>query len=267
GRAGGTESVDVDGSTCSAEANYETGGCFRIAPAEVVMASAETVRDLLIDSAGNAVCDSCLASTCSTSLVEMREITEALYVHEGFVYRDICTGCGQLVAAIMHLPKCAHCSHSIRLGDDAVRARDDVLHTACFRILVSDEQIRLSHKLNPESRRLTRVANYASSVTDSPPARLARRPRAMVELNQRLATLRATLGFLSLEPREPELHLLHNCFDTLRGIGDIVARMARQAYDLELRRYNGQGWRPTLFQSGFQHSLTSHAGAAWARSP
>jgi len=36
---------------------------------------------------------------------------------------------------------------------------------------------------------------------------------------------------------------------------------------LELRRYNGQGWRAIFFQGGFEHSLTSHAGAAWARSP
>src|SRR5690348_12275988 len=43
--------------------------------------------------------------------------------------------------------------------------------------------------------------------------------------------------------------------------------MARQEYDLELRRYNGRGWRAMFFPTGFEHSLTSHAGAAWARSP
>jgi len=88
-----------------------------------------------------------------------------------------------------------------------------------------------------------------------------------VELNQRLVTLRATIGFLPLEPREPELRLLHQWLDTWSGIGDIVAGMARQEYDLELRRYDGRGWRAVFFQSGFEHSLTSHAGAAWARSP
>jgi hypothetical protein len=36
-----------------------------------------------------------------------------------------------------------------------------------------------------------------------------------------------------------------------------VAGMGRQEYDLELRRYNGQGWRATFFPSGFEHSLTS----------
>jgi len=45
----------------------------------------------------------------------------------------------------------------------------------------------------------------------------------MVELDARARLLRAALAFLSLEPREPELRLLDNCFDTWRGIGDIVA--------------------------------------------
>jgi hypothetical protein len=31
----------------------------------------------------------------------------------------------------------------------------------------------------------------------------------------------------------------------------VVARMARADYDLELRRYNGRGWRAIFFQSGF----------------
>jgi len=79
-------------------------------------------------------------------------------------------------------------------------------------------------------------------------------------MNSRASVLRAALGFLSLEPNEPELQLLHRCFDTWRGVGDVVAGMARQEYDLELRRYNGQGWRAIFFQSRFEHSLTSHAG-------
>jgi hypothetical protein len=43
--------------------------------------------------------------------------------------------------------------------------------------------------------------------------------------------------------------------------------MARQEYDLELRRYDGQGWRAMFFPSGFEHSFTPHAGSAWALSP
>jgi hypothetical protein len=71
----------------------------------------------------------------------------------------------------------------------------------------------------------------------------------------------------SLEPREPEVRRLHRCFDNWRGIGDVVAGMARHGYDLELRRYDGRGWRALFFTEGFEHSLTSHVGAAWAGSP
>ena len=90
---------------------------------------------------------------------------------------------------------------------------------------------------------------------------------AAIVTDPRVRLLRAALGSLSLEPRESELHLLHRCFDTWRGIGDIVAGMARQEYDLELRRYNGRGWRAMFFLSDFEHSLTADAGSAWARSP
>ena len=89
----------------------------------------------------------------------------------------------------------------------------------------------------------------------------------LVELNASGPLLRAALGFLALEPREPELRRLHRCLDNWRGIGEIVAGMARQEYNLELRRYNGQGWRATFFPSGFEHSLTADAGCAWAPSP
>jgi|RhiMetdeSRZDD1v2_1073273.scaffolds.fasta_scaffold184628_2 hypothetical protein len=41
----------------------------------------------------------------------------------------------------------------------------------------------------------------------------------------------------------PELRLLHRWLDTWPGIGNVVAGMARAEYDLELRRYDGQGWR------------------------
>ena len=56
-------------------------------------------------------------------------------------------------------------------------------------------------------------------------------------------------------------------FRSWPGIGHVVAGMARQGYDLELRRCDGQGWRAMFFPSGFEHSFTSHAGSAWALSP
>jgi hypothetical protein len=86
-------------------------------------------------------------------------------------------------------------------------------------------------------------------------------------VNRRGQLLSAALGFLVLDPHEPELQLLHGCFDNWRGIGVIVAGMARQDYDIELRRYDGRGWRATFFLSGLAHSFTSHAGSAWAPSP
>jgi hypothetical protein len=58
------------------------------------------------------------------------------------------------------------------------------------------------------------------------------------------------------------LRLLHTWLDSWSGIGHVVAGMARQGYDLELRRYDGQGWRAMFFPSGFEHSLT---GARWQR--
>src|SRR6266403_5598995 len=85
--------------------------------------------------------------------------------------------------------------------------------------------------------------------------------------DKRACLLRVALGFASLEPREPELGLLHRWLDTWSGVGHIVAGMARQGYDLELRRYDGQGWRAMFFPSGFEHSLTAHAGSARAPSP
>src|SRR5215470_6435156 len=85
--------------------------------------------------------------------------------------------------------------------------------------------------------------------------------------DQRFRLLRAALGFALVPPTEPLLRLLHRWLDTWSGIGHVVAGMARQGYDLELRRYDGQGWRAAFFPSGFEHSLTAHAGTAFAPSP
>src|SRR5437762_4945483 len=86
-------------------------------------------------------------------------------------------------------------------------------------------------------------------------------------LDSRGHLLRAALSFTLIPRTEPELRLLHRWLDSWPGIGHVVAGMARQGYDLELRRYDGQGWRAMFFPSGFEHSLTSHAGTAWAKNP
>jgi hypothetical protein len=47
-----------------------------------------------------------------------------------------------------------------------------------------------------------------------------------VELDASGKLLRAALGFLSLEPREPVLVALRRCFDNWRGIGDVGSASA-----------------------------------------
>ena len=61
--------------------------------------------------------------------------------------------------------------------------------------------------------------------------------------------------------------MLHAWLDRWSGISHVVAGMARHDFDLELRRFNGRGWRATFFPSGFEHSFTSSAGSALAMTP
>jgi hypothetical protein len=79
----------------------------------------------------------------------------------------------------------------------------------------------------------------------------------------------ATLGFAAL-PRvpadmEPAFRALHGWLGSWRGIGDLVRGMERQGYDLELKRFDGEGWRCTFYTSGKEHSLTSTTGSAWEK--
>ena len=118
------------------------------------MTTAETVRRLLVDAAGAALCDSCLAFACSVSLMEMRRATEELLSIVGFARSDRCVSCRRTVPAINYTAKCAHCSRGIRPGDNGLERGGDLFHAACFRILISDETIRTSRNLTAESRRL-----------------------------------------------------------------------------------------------------------------
>lgn len=123
------------------------------------MTPAETARRLLVDAAGEPLCDACLALACSVSLSEMRELTEELLTRASFQSRDRCISCRRTVPAIAYsAKKCAHCSRPVFPGDDAIGAGGDILHAACFRVLASDETIRLSRKLNQQSRRLIQEA-------------------------------------------------------------------------------------------------------------
>ncbi len=75
-------------------------------------------------------------------------------------------------------------------------------------------------------------------------------------------------GFLHLETQRPlVLQSLHHWLDSWRGIENIAVGMARQGYDLQLTRYDEQGWRATFYTSGMEHSPTSATGTAWERTP
>src|SRR2546425_11918984 len=89
---------------------------------------------------------------------------------------------------------------------------------------------------------------------------------AMTDHRARL--MLATLGFLRLEGQlSPALHALHRWLDSWRGIGDISVGMARQGYDLQLTRYDEQGWRATFYMSGMEDSLTSATSSGGGRTP
>jgi hypothetical protein len=75
--------------------------------------------------------------------------------------------------------------------------------------------------------------------------------RAVTDAARRL---RATLGFLQLEPQAPELRLLHAWADTWSGVGAIVAGLHRTGYDLHLSQYGDNTWRATFYVTGVAHS-------------
>ena len=89
------------------------------------------------------------------------------------------------------------------------------------------------------------------------------------ELARRRALMVATLGFAEL-PRVPAdmvpaFQALHGWLGSWRGIGDVVRGMERQGHDLQLKRFDGEGWRATFYTSGKEHSLTSTTGTAWEK--
>ena len=88
-------------------------------------------------------------------------------------------------------------------------------------------------------------------------------------LDARGRLLRAALGFAGL-PRpsyDRALWALRFWLDSWHGIGDVERGMARQGYDLQLTRYNEQGWRATFRATGMEHSITSATASVWERTP
>jgi hypothetical protein len=52
-----------------------------------------------------------------------------------------------------------------------------------------------------------------------------------------------TLGFLRLPPTEPELQLLHRCFDNWHGLGLVTVGVGRRGLRLSLSHIADGGWR------------------------
>jgi hypothetical protein len=125
------------------------------------MTTTETARRLLVDAAGQALCDSCLAFACSVSLAEMRQVTEELLMSPSFHRGDTCVTCCRTVPAVSYSAKCIHCSRPVRPGEDALEIKGDILHAGCFNTLVAEENRRISSKLSQESRRLIEMAREA----------------------------------------------------------------------------------------------------------
>ena len=84
-----------------------------------------------------------------------------------------------------------------------------------------------------------------------------------MELDARGRRLRAALGFLLLEPRAPELRLLHRWLDTWRGVGALPAGLHRAGYDLRLIQQGDEGWNATFYITGRMHSIAG----GWANAP
>src|SRR2546423_15515070 len=80
---------------------------------------------------------------------------------------------------------------------------------------------------------------------------------------QRDRLLRAALGFLALEPRAPELQLLHRWADCGRGVGDVVVGMERQGYRLHLTNIEAGAWRATFSRD----AMSAAEGFAAAPTP
>ena len=93
-------------------------------------------------------------------------------------------------------------------------------------------------------------------------------PRDLARRRRILFTMLTTLGYRYPPSREPAVIAGSGQYlGGWLGIGRVVAGMARQQYDLELTRYDVQGWRATFYPEGRIHSATLAVGSAWAREP
>jgi hypothetical protein len=121
-----------------------------------------TVRHLLSQEPGAALCDSCLAFACDMSLTEMRLITDALVRENGEFQRgSTCRSCRRTVPTTLYDPdssgaseKCIHCSRQFLAGEIGVMFEAQRFHDSCLRRVLTDKTIRLSRALSRQSREL-----------------------------------------------------------------------------------------------------------------
>jgi hypothetical protein len=85
-----------------------------------------------------------------------------------------------------------------------------------------------------------------------------------VELDARGRRLRAALGFLRLQPTEPELQLLHRWLDTWTGVGLITVGVERRGMRLSLSHIADKEWR-AVFMGG--NALLAPRGFGVAPTP
>jgi hypothetical protein len=89
-------------------------------------------------------------------------------------------------------------------------------------------------------------------------------PRDLAPRRRILFTMLTALSFRYPPGYEPPLITsLHQWLGGWPGIGRIEVGMTRQGFDLELTRYDAQGWRATFYPAGIGHSLTPMVGSAW----
>jgi hypothetical protein len=81
--------------------------------------------------------------------------------------------------------------------------------------------------------------------------------------DRRLATLRAALGFLELQPRAPELRLLHRWLDSWVGVGLITVGVEHLGYRLSLSHIAEGEWRAQFSK----HPLWASVGYGVAATP
>ena len=137
----------------------------------------ETVRELLRQARGEALCNACLAFACSTSLIAMWQVTGSLLNEAGeFVgVTGTCASCQRVTStfAAAAPPKCAHCSRQITDSAAGITVGDDEFHRSCWHLLLADERVRVSRSLSRQSRELiarARLQLNRARIDDASPA-------------------------------------------------------------------------------------------------